>query len=174
MIHDLFKTLAYQYDIKDWGNKKSKLNSLINANKFTRNPLQNFSSDRNEDKVSYVNEFCEIFKDELDQFKQELGVTGFDVTDAWTVKYDKGDFHVPHNHSGNGFSGIVYLDFDPSEHTTTYFVSPINDPVTDQTQIMESPGAEGMMLIVPSCIMHYTIPNKSDIQRSIVSFDIKF
>lgn len=174
MIHDLFKTLAYQYNIVNWSDKKSKLINSIDFTKLSRNPLQNFSSDRNADKKPYVDEFKQIFKDELDQFKNELQVTGFEVTDAWTVRYDKGDFHVPHNHSGNGFSGIVYLDFDPREHTTTYFVNPINDPVTDQTQIMESPGAEGMMLIVPSCIMHYTIPNKSDTQRTIVSFDIKF
>lgn len=173
MIHDLFKTYAYQYDISNWIEKKSKLIGAIDFSKLTRNPLQNFSSDRNSDS-SYIEDFKNIFKDELEQFKQELQVTGFQVTDVWTVKYGKGDFHVPHNHSGSGFSGIIYLDFDPKEHTTTYFVNPINDPVTDQTQIMESPGAEGMMLIVPSCIMHYTIPNQSNVTRTIVSFDIKF
>lgn len=173
MIHDLFKVYAYEYKVDNWDEKKKQLLNVIDFNNLTRNPMQNFSSDRNSDS-SYVDDFKKIFKDELEAFKQELEVTGFEVTDVWTVKYRRGDFHVPHNHSGNGFSGIVYLDFDPKEHTTTYFVNPINDPVTDQTRIMESPGLEGMMLIVPSCIMHYTIPNNSNVPRTIVSFDIKF
>ena len=44
------------------------------------------------------------------------------MTDAWCVRYYKGDQQTVHNHRGWGFSGIIYVEFDPKIHSSTTFV----------------------------------------------------
>jgi hypothetical protein len=39
-----------------------------------------------------------------------------------------------HNHRGWGFSGVIYLEYDPNVHTPTFFVAPWQDPSTDTTK----------------------------------------
>ena len=170
----LFKTDFYQYPIIDWLDKKNKILDNIKINDLEKNPAQNFFSDRNINKLEYLKQFSEIFKDELNAFRNELGVANFKLTEIWTARYGKGDFHAPHNHGGNGFSGIVYLEYDDDEHTPAYFINPINDPISDRTKLIVPNTFEGLMIIVPSIIHHYTLPNTSDKYRTIIGFDIKF
>ena len=35
------------------------------------------------------------------------------MTDVWAVRYQKGDQQTIHNHKSWGFTGILYVDFDP-------------------------------------------------------------
>jgi len=161
---------VYQYNVSDWETKKSKIKEFIKQGRFKR--LENFYSDRGQN--YYLNEFLEIFQDELNQFKVELGVTELNVTSVWCVKYDRGDWHVPHTHSASGFSGVLYLDYNDEEHTGTYYLNPITNPITDETDIGCPYVYEGNITIVPSNTMHYTHPNQSDKVRSIIGFDMKF
>ena len=41
------------------------------------------------------------------------------MTDVWAVRYQKGDQQTIHNHKSWGFTGILYVDFDPKVHTPT-------------------------------------------------------
>ena len=54
------------------------------------------------------------------------------MTDCWdAVRYQKGDQQTIHNHRSWGFTGILYVDFDPKVHTPTCFVAPWQDPRSD-------------------------------------------
>ena len=44
------------------------------------------------------------------------------MTDAWAVRYQKGDQQTIHNHKSWGFTGILYVEFDPKVHSPTTFV----------------------------------------------------
>ena len=46
------------------------------------------------------------------------------MTDCWAVRYQKGDQQTIHNHKSWGFTGILYVEFDPKVHTPTCFVAP--------------------------------------------------
>jgi hypothetical protein len=65
---------------------------------------------------------------------QEAQVT-CSMTDCWTVRYQKGDHQNIHNHKSWGFTGILYVDFDPKVHTPTCFVAPWQDPRSDTTSL---------------------------------------
>jgi hypothetical protein len=168
----LFETKFYSYYINDWETKKEKIVDRINLAALIRKPDQSFASDRGSN--SYQSEFVEIFKNELSLFSNEIKVNSLDIGDVWTVSYAKQEFHVPHNHSGVGYSGIIYLDYDETLHSPTYFINPVNNPITDQTEIKKIEASEGLMIIVPSNILHYTLPNNSHKIKTIIGFDLKF
>ena len=62
---------------------------------------------------------------------------------SWCVKYGKGDLQSIHNHRGWGFSGILYVEFDPIVHFPTCFMAPWNDPKKDTTLLTLRPDRAG-------------------------------
>ena len=168
----LFEFPSYQYEVKDWEFKKKGLLSRINKSKFLRTALQNFETDRQTCEKSYVRYLEQFLQPELSEFCQEAQVT-CSVSDAWAVKYQKGDQQTVHNHRGWGFSGILYVEYDPKVHTPTCFVAPWQEPRTDTTHL-EYPQdvKEGTVIIFPSFTHHYVDPNSSRKRRTVVSFDL--
>lgn len=172
MIVDLFTVTMLLYSIPNWDDKKHRFRQLINNDLFETNPNQVCKSDRG--KIDYVDGFFDIFESELSAVANDLKVEKFNLSSVWCVKYDKGDWHPPHNHSSSGYSGIIYLDYIEREHTPVVFVNPVNDPINDTTEFKIPNIAEGDMVIVPSCLLHFTYPNQSDNPRVIIGFDLKF
>ena len=171
MKNAMWQTMCYQYGISDWDNKKYKIKSLLNHDDFIHNGA--FSTDRSKNKNSYLNNFLDIIKPQLEMFASDIGTESLRITDVWAVKYFNGDFHPPHTHSSNGYSAILYLEYDEKEHTGTYFVNSITDHITDLTNYSLPQVFEGMIVIVPSNVLHFTYPNKSEKMRLIIGFDIK-
>ncbi len=170
MKNIMFQTLVYQYAVDDWEKKKHSLQSLIDHEKFHDNG--SFETDRKDNNNSYRNQFVEVIQPQLSMFQQELDIKELIISNVWTVKYKTGDFHPAHTHSSSGYSGILYLEYDENEHTGTYFVDPITDPITDLTNYSLPNVHEGAIVIVPSNILHFTYPNKSKKIRIIIGFDM--
>ncbi len=167
----LFEFPSYQYSINDWEFKKKGLLNRINKSKFIRTDLQTFETDRQTNNKSYVNYCATFLKSEFNEFCQEAGVT-CQMTDAWCVKYQKGDYQTVHNHRGWGFTGILYVEYDEKVHTPTKFVAPWQDPRTDTTSLAYAPNVkEGIIFIAPSWALHFVEPNQSRKQRVVVVFD---
>ena len=168
----LFEFPSYQYEIKDWEFKKKGLLSRINKSKFIRTEFQTFETDRQTCGKSYVRYMEEFLEPELSEFCEEAQVT-CSVSDAWGVKYQKGDHQTVHNHRGWGFSGILYVEYDPKVHTPTCFVAPWQDPRSDTTSLAYPCNIkEGTLVIAPSFTHHFVHPNKARKQRTVVSFDL--
>ena len=105
------------------------------------------------------------------------GVMVLKMTDAWCVRYQRGDYQIIHNHRAWGFSGILYVDYDPEVHTPTTFIIILRDVGKIQEQIghstcSSSPCKEGVIFITPSYTHHYVEPNSSDKLRTVISFDL--
>ena len=168
----IFEFPSFQYQIKDWEFKKKGLLKRIKEEKFIRTDLQTFETDRQTSNKSYLYYLAELIKPELSEFCKEAKVT-CSMTDAWTVRYQKGDRQTIHNHRSWGFSGIIFLEFDPKIHTPTCFVSPYQDPRTDTTTITKPADVEeGVIIIFPSYTLHYVEPNNYRKRRSVISFDL--
>ena len=168
----LFEFPSYQYEISDWDFKKKGLLSRINSQKFVRTELQTFETDRQTNNKTYVRYLEEFLREELFYFCQEAELT-CSMTDAWCVRYDKNDHQTVHNHRGWGFSGIIYVEFDPKVHTPTTFVAPWQEPRSDTTSLAQPQNVkEGTMFIAPSSCLHFVHPNKSRKRRTIISFDL--
>jgi hypothetical protein len=168
----LFEYPSYQYQIDDWDFKKKSLLKRLKDEKFVRTSLQTFETDRQTNKKSYLYYFQDLIKPQLFEFCQEAQVT-CSMTDCWAVRYQKGDQQTIHNHRSWGFSGILYVEFDPKVHTPTTFVAPWQDPRTDTTSLARPADVkEGTIVIVPSYTLHFVGPNEVRKQRTIISFDL--
>ena len=168
----LFEFPSYQYTISDWEFKKKGLLNRINKQEFKRTELQIFETDRQTNNKVYVRYLQEFLRDELFHFCEEAKVT-CSMTDAWCVRYEKNDHQTIHNHRGWGFSGIIYVEFDPKIHSPTTFVAPWQEPRTDTTSLNTPKGVkEGTMFIAPSSCLHFVTPNFSRKRRTIISFDL--
>ena len=168
----LFEFPSYQYEVKDWDFKKKGLLNRINKGKFIRTELQTFETDRQTCEKSYIRYFNDFINLELIEFCNEAKVT-CSITDAWCVRYQKGDHQTIHNHRGWGFSGVLYVEYDPKVHTPTCYMAPWQNPRSDTT-ILAYPQniKEGTLFIAPSFSHHFVHPNQSRKQRTVISFDL--
>jgi len=168
----LFSYPSYQYQVQDWNFKKKSILNKINSQQFIRTNLQTFETDRQTNKKSYVRFLADLLSPELNEFCKEAEVS-CTMTDAWTVRYKRGDYQTPHTHRGWGFSSVLYVDFDFKVHTPTTFICPWQDPRTDTTTLSFPQNVtEGTMVIFPSYTLHYVTPNQSHKNRTIISFDL--
>lgn len=173
MIGALSFTPYYHYTPKNWSVKKENILDKINFNLLQKTSMNEFSTDLHHNKNSYREDFLEIFDEEIQNFGKDIGVEYFKLEKIWTVQYNKFEYHDVHNHAKSNFTGILYLDFDETEHSPTYFVLNDLDPLNKDTLINYPRNVkEGDIVIVSSNLLHYTRPNKSDKPKRIISFDI--
>ena len=173
MKKPLFEFPSYKYEIEDWDFKKKGILNRINKSNFIRTELQTFETDRQTDtNKSWVHYLQDLIRPELSEFCKEAEVT-CSMTDAWCVRYQKGDRQDVHNHRGWGFSGVLYVEFDPKVHTATCFMAPWQNPRNDRTLLSHPIDIkEGTLIITPSFTHHYAEPNNSRKQRTVISFDL--
>ena len=168
----LFDFPSYQYEVDDWEFKKKGLLNRINKSNFIKTELQTFETDRRTNNKVYVRYLQEFLRDIFDEFCSEAEVS-CSVSDAWCVRYQKGDHQTIHNHRGWGFSGILYVEYDPKVHTPTCFMAPWQDPRTDTTSLAYPQNVkEGTVFITPSFTHHFVHPNQARKQRTVISFDL--
>jgi len=172
MKTSLFEFPSYQYEVDDWDFKKKGLFNRIDRQEFYRTPLQTFETDRKTSGKTYVNYLEDFLKPLLFEFCKEAQVS-CSMTDAWCVRYQKGDYQTVHNHRSWGFSGVLYVEFDPKVHTPTCFVAPWQDPRNDCTTLSFPKNVkEGTVVIAPSYTHHFVHPNKTRKRRTVVAFDL--
>ena len=111
-----------------------------------------------------------IFKEEFDQISQHYNKI-LNFYGAWSASYDKGDYHIPHNHGSIGHCGILYLDMHKKSPATCYLQPWNNDK--DRSVIYEPEAEEGDIVIIPQHIVHFTRPNPVSFKKRIISFDFK-
>ena len=163
-IEPIFKIEFFKIKCIDFNNKKKKLKKILK--RYPEMPRGNFSSNR--DKCSIITEFREIFKDEFSLIRAKFN-SKILLQRVWSVTYNKGDYHVPHNHSSTGYCGILYLDMKPDSPKTTY-IQPWNSQ-EDRSVLYTPPVKPGDIMIVPQFLMHYSTPNPIKFKKRILSFD---
>jgi len=173
MKESLFEFPSFRYEIPDWDFRKKGLINKINKSNFERTELQPFETNRGTDiNKSWVHYLQQFLKDSLTEFCKEAAVSCY-MTDAWCVRYQKGDYQIIHNHRGWGFSGILYVEFDPKVHTPTCFMAPWQDPRTDTTSLSYPKNVkEGILFIAPSFTHHFVHPNQVRKPRTVIAFDL--
>jgi hypothetical protein len=168
----LFEFPSYQYEVDDWEFKKKGLFNRLNKSQPRRSSLQSFETDRQTNNKIYVRYLEEFLKPEFSEFCTEAGVS-CSLSDAWCVRYLKGDHQTIHNHRGWGFSGVLYVQFDPKVHTPTCFMAPWQNPTQDTTSLaFPKDVKEGTVFIAPSFTHHFVHPNQSNKPRTVIAFDL--
>ena len=167
----LFNIPFWQIKIINFEEKKNELTKLLESYPEERKGLQEFATNRQIGPSDLINGFFSIMNQELEAFSREIEKE-YTITDLWSLSYNRGDFHPAHNHSSIGLSGILYLDL-PKDSPVTEYIQPWNNYVGDTVQYYAEPVVEGDIVIVPSFILHFSNPNKSENIKRIISWDMK-
>lgn len=167
---------------EDWNEKKEKLEKIFEERKkyISRNNNDDCNTDFFQKNVKFRQEYEEItkiFSDELLIMKNEFKLKdslNLYITTSWFEVSNYGDCHNAHTHGNSGYSAVCYIDYNPDLHTPTVFISPFKN-FLDGDDMEHTPKniQEGTLIFFPSSILHYTRPNRSDVPRRILSFNLK-
>jgi hypothetical protein len=147
--------------------KKKKL-IVEELKKYPEKRFRNFFSNRDNNKLSLS--LASTFKEEFINIGKHFG-GNITLNSSWSVTYDKGDFHLPHNHGSIGYAGILYLDLQKQSPKTTY-IQPWNNE-KDKTLLYTPKVKPGDIVIAPKFILHYSEVNFLSFKKRIISFDFK-
>ena len=163
-IEPVFKIEFFKIKSINFKNKRDEIEKVLSQ--YPEMPFDNFKSNRNKARIN--NELLKIFDDEFKLIRAKFN-SKIILNKAWSVTYDKGDYHIPHNHSSQGYAGIIYLRMAKNSPGTTY-IQPWNNE-KDESVLYTPEVKEGDIMIVPQFLMHYTEPNKTYFKKRILSFD---
>ena len=167
----LFNIPFWKIQTINFEEKKKKLTKLLESYPEEKKGLQEFATNRQSDRSGLVEQFGSIMNQELEDFSKEIK-KDFAIHEIWSVSYDTGDSQSAHNHSSMGLSGILYLDLPKDSPKTTY-IQPWHDYEIDSVLHVVVPIVEGDIIIVPSFVLHFSEPNKSNSKKIIISWDMK-
>ena len=176
----LFNIPFWKIRIINFEEKKKELTKLLEsypeerkgAGEFSTNRFpQNFSSQKGRAGYPFIERFSSIMKEEFETLSKEIK-KDFAIVDLWSVSYNKGDNQSPHNHASTGLTGILYLNL-PKNSPVTIYVQPWNNYEIDAVQYASPSIAAGDIVIVPSFVLHFSKPNKSNSKKRIISWDMK-
>lgn len=128
---------------------------------------------------NFIYEFAKTMIDTVDTEN-----VPFRILNMWTTIYPTGCWVPEHNHSNSHLSGVFYVKapkncgdivfHDPSWVAKTMCInnSALSFPAV-QTKHPQTP-EPGMMILFPSWLPHRTMPNGSQEDRIIISFNLQF
>ena len=163
-IEPVFKIEFFKIKCVEFKQKKLAIEKVLD--KYPETPQTNFYSNRN--KAEITRELRDIFKHEFNLISTKFN-NKILLQRAWSVTYNKGDYHIPHNHGSQGYAGIIYLQQRKNSPRTTY-IQPWNNE-EDRSVLYPPEVEQGDIMIVPQFLMHYTAPNKTYYKKRIISFD---
>ena len=167
----MFHIPLIRNEIEDWEEKKEKLLKLANSSKFSMDSDESVLSNIFE-KEDSINQIQEILGEDINQCEMLLREgCELKISNAWFEKSRKGKSNHIYNQGNLGYSGICYIQFDEKEHTSLYFVAPYNDIKNGETIRYHPYVREGTILIFPSFLHHFIIPNESNKDIIWVAFN---
>ena len=89
---NMFALPLYVVRTNNWKEKKKQINNIIDYKKIEKKGLHTFGTDRQNDGKSYIKDFVRIFKEEIDDWLDEINQEECLITDIWTVRYKKENF----------------------------------------------------------------------------------
>jgi len=172
MIETLFSIDAFVTQVKNWKTKKKKLKEHIKDFKYHRRDLTSFETTRfDKSNINLTDILLNIFYDEFNLFGNECGFKNMNIVDSWAIRYKQHDYQIAHHHGRVMYSGILYLDLDKEQNSTT-FIAPWPNETNGQTKLRKIECKEGTLIIFPGHLLHFVEPNLLKKERNIISFDM--
>lgn len=186
----MFLIPHFHYHIKEW--KYYKKTILSELYKFhydiiekIQYPMQtsfNSKTDYSEFKPfvdlihPYIDTMCsELSENNSDDSEKKYGITkcnNYKLTSIWIQIQKQNQYHSLHNHGIIGWSGVFYAEFNCDVHESTKFYCPMSN-VDGEIFSFQPKVKEGDLIIFPSQINHESLVQKSNIKRTIISFNLK-
>ena len=160
----------YHYKVNNWREKKEQLLDFVSTLSFKfKDQIADLYTTYGDQTSSIP---LKILEDDIVKFTTEVKYSGEMDADIWFQKYYENQFHSPHNHGAIGYSAVLYINFDKRIHEGTRFLAPFNDPDGNHIEFVPDVD-EGSLIFFPSYLYHYTLPNKSDTIRIVMSVNLR-
>ena len=121
----------------------------------------------------YNKHLADILEIELQSFCNCINAKSVEVTNSWFETSERNAHHGIHNHGGDGYSAVCFVQYNSEEHTATRFLSPSLSALINEPLIRVPKVEEGDILFFPSNLPHYTEPTESDEVRSVLSWNLQ-
>ena len=129
------------------------------------------------DLVEFIETQAKIYWDELGYYPDLYPK----IYQSWITKYHHGGFIDKHDHIPASLSGVLYLSASP-EQGNLVFENPLELWLRTQPYSAdkrkgsfferEIPVTTGDLIMFPAYLRHYTLPNRSQKDRIIMSFNL--
>jgi len=180
MMEFPFRVPICTYDIDDWENvkKEIQLPELTDAHLEQGVEVHTdfFEHDYAGVLPPYADQLFKVAAVPINKFRKS-GCLGrrhqMEISAMWFETQVESQKHRVHNHGQYGWSCILYYDFDPNIHTPTTFYAPFHDFLDGNMMSYVPPAKEGSIVFFPSSLHHEALPNRSNVKRTIISFNIK-
>ena len=176
-VNAMFTVPIVHYPIENWSeNKKKMLDALPPEDDSQLEPngtglyTDFFVNGKVQQMPSYFNTVLDVIKPYLKSFMDGNPV---DFVEMWYQKYYNMVEHKAHTHGFTGWSSIIYVEFDPEVHESTKFFSPFRQPWDCDMETFQPNVKEGDMILFPSSLLHEAPLNKSNVRRTIISYNIR-
>ena len=130
-----------------------------------------FDNNRTQRLPHYYPVVREALEPILEEFQEDYPLP-LNIINMWYQTTKGGQMHGVHNHGPIGVSAVFYVDFDPSIHKPTTFFAPFSNYINGEVMDFTPDAKEGDVIFFPSFLMHQQEPNRSEVPRTIVSFNI--
>ena len=162
--HDMFPPPCLQFSLPNWKRNKKVITDLLPDEQLRNAFGENIITDYFEEGIpAYVDQVTEIIKPVL--LESPLMRTGeLNIFQMWYQTAYKDMYHGIHNHGRDGWSGVIYVNLDPTIHQGTTFFNAA-DTYTPNVR-------EGDMIIFPSFVWHSMTRHDSDMKRTVISFNM--
>lgn len=171
----LWQTPLFQTNI---GKDDYILDYILNNKEQLRDP----NEDPNGAWVSRTDLNFPHFTETLNNFCKSLfgdKVTNIIITNMWANILKKGDYHMIHSHNEHTMSGAFYLQV-PENSGQLYFRDPRPQSNSWMQKFIDKGNMrfytpkEGDLYMFPSFLDHGTTPHNNEIERIMISFDLRF
>ena len=168
--HYMFSVPLFRAKVTPWKHIKQQVIDIV-GNTYLEDE-RGFLSDY------YNNNYNEELYEVLKPFVHDITYNCLNLSapneppNMWSQKYWSGSEHPIHNHGNRGYSFILYVKFDPSQHKATNFISPFDNFFNGDMLCFEPQVEEGDLIAFPSVVKHSSQYQTSDEERMIVSFNM--
>jgi len=113
----------------------------------------------------------------------KIGSQAFEITGCWANVHGRGASHGVHSHPNNFLSGVYYvqtqegadtINFHDPRVQTAIIRPPVTQLTADNTDQVVVRVRNGTLLLFPAWLPHSVDPNRSDPERTSISFNIMF
>jgi len=184
-IENLFPTPVMVSRVNMFDSIQAEITTAMETINFEMNPdwgQTHYLSDPTFESSLFDTHDFPIFKEEIDRnLKNYAKEINFEVKDyifhsSWIALFEKNNYGHIHNHGYSDISGVYYYS-RAEEDGHIFFESPVQSAASSLTYWggnITMPSTTGTLLLFPGWLRHGIRPNKTDVPRISISFDIIF
>ena len=147
-----------RYAVPQWPKIKYSIDGLMPKaqDMYLENKVHYTDVNKAEGKPYYFKKVLDGIRPVLEEFQKFLPMP-VEISNMNVHAFRKEMYMEPYQHSSvsNGFSGLLYVDYNRNIHGNTTFILPSTDYITGEAKLYEPNVSEGDILLFPSYVWYY-------------------